>query len=293
MYVTPLPGVNRGQLQQTLRALQFAAGNARGERTAVDRVVAYLEWANTAARQLRGQVRSADLDRLVFTQRHWILQSLAPNIVLPAADLADLELEDREKDFAAAFDDLGGQIRRWSGAGVVVVPDTSFFIMYEEKFDNVDYATLLQVREAPVQVVMPIIVVDELDRLKQAGHQHVRFRAAYTLAVLDRLFASATETALLRAEDFSALRTGGIPRGAVSVELVLDPPGHTRLPINDDELIDRAVAVKALADRQVALLTCDTNQSMRARAAGLIAVKLVPLDLDGKGAKRRGTGASS
>ena len=85
-----------------------------------------------------------------------------------------------------------------------------------------------------------------------------------------------TSQPTLRAADFSALdnRTGGIPRGEVTAEILFDPPGHARLPINDDEIVDRAVAVKALAGRQVTMLTYDTNQSMRARAAGLAVVKI-------------------
>ena len=56
--------------------------------------------------------------------------------------------------------------------------------------------------------------------------------------------------------------------------MLYDPPGHARLPINDDEIVDRALTVQLLAGRPVRLLTYDTGQAMRARAAGLTAVKL-------------------
>ena len=39
------------------------------------------------------------------------------------------------------------------------------------------------------------------------------------------------------------------------------------MPINDDEIIDRALAVKPLAARTVTLLTYDTGQAMPARPA--------------------------
>jgi hypothetical protein len=73
---------------------------------------------------------------------------------------------------------------------------------------------------------------------------------------------------------FSALDTGGIPRGEVTVEIVPDPPGHARLPINDDEIIDRALAIQSLSGRTVTLLTYDTGQNHRARDAGLKVKKL-------------------
>jgi hypothetical protein len=59
-----------------------------------------------------------------------------------------------------------------------------------------------------------------------------------------------------------------------TIEMIFDPPGHVRLPINDDEIIDRALAIEPLADRKVTLLTYDTGQSTRARNAGLQMVKL-------------------
>jgi hypothetical protein len=59
-----------------------------------------------------------------------------------------------------------------------------------------------------------------------------------------------------------------LTRSEVTIELVFDPPGHTRLPINDDEIIDRALAIATLADRNVTLLTYDTGQSTRHVALG-------------------------
>jgi hypothetical protein len=138
-----------------------------------------------------------------------------------------------------------------------------------------------------------MVIVDELDGLKQHNKQHVRWRAGYTLAVLDRLFQATPGPSTLRDENFSALTTGGIPRGRVSVELICDPPGHGRLPINDDEIIDRALAVQALAGRGVTVLTYDTGQSMRARSAGLKEVKLTEdIGPEPTGNEHRGRGRS-
>jgi hypothetical protein len=70
------------------------------------------------------------------------------------------------------------------------------------------------------------------------------------------------------------MAAGGIQRSDATIELVFDPPGHVRLPINDDEITDRALAIGPLADRKVTLLTYDTGQSTRARNAGPEVVKL-------------------
>lgn len=60
--------------------------------------------------------------------------------------------------------------------------------------------------------------------------------------------------------------------------MVFDAPGHVRLPINDDEIIDKALVIQPLAGREVTLLTYDTGQSTRARSAGLRVHKLTPPD---------------
>ena len=133
---------------------------------------------------------------------------------------------------------------------------------------------MVEARGTPIHVLVPIVVVDELDRLEEGKDRHVRWRAGHTLGVLDELFTSSAGQPCLRIGDFSALQTGGIRRGEITMELVFDPPGHVRLPINDDEIIDRALAVEPLAARPVTLLTYDTGQSMRARAAGM------PVNLD-------------
>jgi hypothetical protein len=127
---------------------------------------------------------------------------------------------------------------------------------------------------------VPIIVVDELDNLKRSRDPKARWRALYTLAVIDRVVAHPPQPGILHPEDFSAIDhgTGGIPRGEVSLQIAYDPRGHTRLPISDDEIVDRSLACQAFAG-SLTLLTYDTGQSTRARLAGLHVQKLT-IDLD-------------
>jgi rRNA-processing protein FCF1 len=252
-----------------------------GPGTAQERVAGYLEWVTNTMQQLGSQIAAADLDRLVLTPGYDRLLSAAGTMT--GTDIAtqrvlngmvSLELKQRVDAFDAAVKALEKQIQRWSRRGVFVAADTSFYIEHENKLEEVDFRPLLQVWEDPVHLLVPIVVVDELDSLKKSKDTHERWRASYTLAVLDRVFANSTEAAQLTPEDFSVLGSGGIPRGEVTIELVFDPPGHVRLPINDDEIIDRVMAVQPLAAREVTLLTYDTGQSTRARNAGLRVKKL-------------------
>jgi hypothetical protein len=282
--VTPRPGVSRENLLQTLQSLHTEVFNLRGgggPSTADKRLLAYLEWTSSAARVLGNQIAAADLDYLVLTDRYRLLLSgVAGTLTSTETEvqrvvngLVSLELDERVAAFDAVVKALQAQIQRWSGSGYYAVPDSSFYIQHADKLEDVDFGPLIDVWQSPVTVLVPIVIVDELDRLKENKDQQVRWRAGYTLAVLDRVFATSAGRARLRAGDVVP-GPDGLTRSEVTIEMVFDPPGHSRLATTDDEIIDRTLAVEALAARKVTLLTYDTGQSTRARNAGLQVRKL-------------------
>ncbi len=280
--VDPLPGVNRDHLRDTLVDLYTKVLNlpsVTSQTATHGRLLAYLDWTNEAVSMLRHLVRQRDIDHLVLTRRHELLLSMVgrfgPDMTFPAVNgLLSGELEERMAAFQEAIASLDSQMEGWSRSGAFVVLDTSVFIMHPQKFDEIDYASLLSARGEPVHLLVPIVVIDELDGLKQHKDKKIRWRAGYSLAVLDRVLRNPTWPSRLREEDFSALKTGGIPCGEVTIEILLDPPGHVRLPINDDEIVDRTLAAQPLAGRCITLVTYDTGQSMRARAVRLPVTKL-------------------
>jgi hypothetical protein len=281
MHVTPRLGADRNHLLSTLRSLHTEVVNLRGgggSGPAQNRIGSYLEWAANAVRHLDNQVAPSDIDRLVLTRGY---NRLLAAVGLPGTDittqrvlngLVSLELDQRAQALEAAAKTLQAQIHRWTLPGQFVVPDTSFYIEHGDKLEEADFRPMLDISDVPVHVLVPIVVVDELDGLKKSKAKDTRWRAAYTLAVLDRVFSNSAERAMIRRADPSGLG------GAVTIEIVFDPPGHVRLPINDDELIDRIVAIQPFAGRQITLLTYDTGQSTRARAAGLPVKKLTNTD---------------
>jgi hypothetical protein len=153
-----------------------------------------------------------------------------------------------------------------------MVADTSVYIEHDDKLRDLDFAPLLPDAwlDKPVVVVVPVVILDELDGLKQRGGDALRrWRASYTLGVLEDVFARSGTHGVLRQP------TDDGTRGAVFMEILFDPPRHERLPINDDEIIDRALAAQSLAGTSITLLTFDTSQAARARNAGLTVKKLV------------------
>lgn len=286
MLITPLPGATRRDIRQALRDVGTELGNTWSGHhgSAWSKLGAYLEWTTRAVNQLSGRISPADVDRLVLTPGYGrLLAGLGTFTSMDTVtqrtlnELVDLELQQRVKAFEDASRLLDEQIARWTGRGEFIVFDTSVFIEHEHKLQDMDLSLFLPEgqRFHEVHLLVPIVVVDELDGLKnKADKPFKRWRAAHTLAVLDNLFANGTGPATLRAADPYPAQPGKPPGHEFSAEIVLDPPGHVRLPINDDELIDRALAIGPLAGRPVKLVTYDTGQSMRARAAGLAVEKL-------------------
>lgn len=281
MLITPRPGTDRQNLLDALRTVHTAAVNERGvgHPSAYRRLLDYLEWAARSAQLLRNQVRAEDLTALVLTERHDTLLDGVGHLAGTDQQrlvnlLVDQELAERIETLEAAIDLLRSLMTRWDGPERFVVADSSFYIQNPEMLKDVDLHQVLGLPSGEhIRLLFPITVVDELDSLKEAGKHRPRWRAGHTLGLLDGTLNGSLSGILRRAglsqDEF---------RGEVSLEIVLDPPGHVRLPLADDEIIDRAVAIQSLAGRPVRLLTCDTSQHTRGKAAGLQVTKVPAKD---------------
>lgn len=270
MQLTPLPGSTGKETVAALRDAHMSLGNTRGSaHDPVDRIAAHARWASETARQLRHRVHPDDVQRLIFTPGFTrLLTLLAGATSQPTVNaLVDLEIDDRLAVLDAACSSMQARVDRHRG--VLVVLDTNVYVEHEQKLEDLDLAPIIDCRDEPLHLLVPMVVVDELDGLKRSNRKEIRWRAPYTLAFLSEHLRGTDLIGELRPADTSALATGGIPRGPITAEIVLDPPGHRRLPINDDEIVDRAVAIKLTVGRPVTLVTFDTGMAMRARAANL------------------------
>ncbi|WP_328940562.1 PIN domain-containing protein [Streptomyces sp. NBC_00250] len=260
MIVTPIPGAHRGNVLQVLRSVHTAAINLGNYHQPEENLLKYLTWATESVRVLNSQIRPKDIDALVRTPQYWALLAGAGQINgrLEAAlsnGLIDLEVRQRVEAFDLAVKAFTEQMTRWPESTSVLVLDTGLFIKHPTKFEETDFAALAGT-ERDIRIVVPMVVVEELDRLKESGNQQVRWRAGYSLAVLDRLL-----------EERAPLPTA-------TVEILMDNPGHARLSEADDEIVDRALTVRTMAAGPVRLITYDTSMAMRAKFATLPVLKL-------------------
>ncbi|MET7336014.1 PIN domain-containing protein [Nonomuraea sp. NPDC005650] len=310
MLITVEPGADRHNLLQTLQQVIVKAENLTVSNGRALRI-AYLDWVHTSRAQLRRQISSADLDRLVTTPRYvtvlsmqipepvWDSQPLPfggsssrPVInpdTTPVRDMILLEVAEHIEQLREAFETLSA----WSNlldqperSGPLVIADSNVYCHHQNRLDTwevgQDAGALLS---QDVHLILPLAVLDELDRQKDRGQGVASTNARETIKLLDNLL----PRGVVRQRG-SAPENPAFPRGAITIDLWPDPPGHVRLPRTDDEIIARAVAFQALAGRKVKLLTGDLGMSTRARLAGIEAIRLVFPDATQKPKKEpRGT----
>lgn len=287
MLITPRPGAHRDTILNTLRSVHQAAENVHSAgHPPYIRLLEYLRWTNEAVRLLRAQITAADLDALVLTRGYTALLGGISDLAAMIAndvqrtggivgDLVDLELAERISALDNAVQDLAQLLTRWDDEIRYVLPDSSFYIHLPQNMEDTDFADILGVSPSrPVCLLFPMAVIDELDRLKESKDRRVRWRAGYTLDVLERILNNHGR-GTLRPVDISTLPETGTSRAETLVEVLLDQPGHVRLPNADDEVIDRALGAHLLAGSHgVTLLTYDPGQATRARTTGLPVRKL-------------------
>ncbi|MBU2662648.1 hypothetical protein KOI35_03935 [Actinoplanes bogorensis] len=282
--LTPLPGADRQSLLSLLQERANEAGNLRNRLDQLppfQTFYQYLEWARFGVQALSARVRPLEASAMFQTRRWELLLGVGTDHDI-ARLLMTQELDDRAVVLKAAYEDLKAEFERWTTPARLLVFDTVVYMEHPQKLEELDFWGLTGEINRGIHLVVPIAVIDELDNLKNRGHEAKKWRAAYSLAVLDRVIsgkkknvAGAVYGHVLRAATRSTGDGPALERGPVTIDLLLDPPDHVRLPNTDDEIVDRAVNVQALAGKPVTLVSYDTGMIMRARNAGLDVIKLV------------------
>ncbi|WP_079035910.1 PIN domain-containing protein [Streptomyces luridiscabiei] len=161
------------------------------------------------------------------------------------------------------FMELGNELYRLKEkyahhqGGRTLVLDTNDLLHYS-RYDKIPWAAVYGKNAV---VVIPHVVVDEIDKKSYATSDSIRKRARGVFGLLE--------------QTLTDQRDGHAMAGGVRVEVLLDEPQHVRLPNNDDEIVARACELQqAIGPVQVTVLTGDNGMRARALAWGLNADKL-------------------
>jgi rRNA-processing protein FCF1 len=237
----------------------FAGGHPR------DYLDRYLAWVNLAWRALEYQLRHTQLEELLHTRHYWALRQMDGNQAWLTGQIK-VELNSRREALVELADQAKRLAGRWGVAsGMIVVPDTNVLLHSIQYFDELDWHAALRI-VASVHLVLPMVVVDQIDNLKRSKQQ-ARSHARQTANKIETILAG-------RPLERVFLRTNGGAR--TTVEVLVDPLDHERLPDSDSEIVDRAAYLAELAVTPVHVATFDNLMRFRAAAAGLPVVTPLP-----------------
>lgn len=279
--IWPAAGATAERLVQVLQEAHRTMANVRGGGGQGAPVTVYLQGVHTASRTMRGVVPARDLDRLLLTRLYWAaLSNPAPSETLVSA--VHQEVNDRVVDLEAALTEARRLQDRWAAPAArpcaLVVADTNVYLHHPDPIDRLNWRALVDhgVRVLDdIDVVLPILVIDELDAQKRSREPKVRARARMTLKSIYEHVSGGVDASWVAQPRSLGEEVDSLGSGEVTVRLLFDQEGHVRLARPDDELVARASALGDLRGREpVHFVTYDTGAALRAKTAGLQAHRL-------------------
>jgi hypothetical protein len=222
-------------------------------------ILEYENWTGDIIRKLHEVFVSSELTTMLRGEKYWII--VASDHGSPrTAPMMRSELSNLAKEFAYTANELRTLQARFAGrSGRCLVLDSNDFLHYE-RFDNIPWSTIYR---KGAWVVIPHVVLDEIDRKSYEEGSKTRKRARGAYKLLEGLFDH------IDSEGYTTLRDGS------SCLIMADDPGHRRMPNNDDEIVARAAFLQqALSPGQVTIITRDIGMRARAMAQRLRAESL-------------------
>jgi hypothetical protein len=234
----------------------------------------YARWANEHIANLGPAIKPNDLNALITTQRYWTLMGLMGFSSTPISLLVGLELTTRAVALEVAYQELEIEMLKSVNLDAAVL-DTNVLMVLGDQLETYDWHKELDVRtHAPLVIWIPLAVIDELDRkkldrniMKLKGKSVARRTLArVALREIDRMFPDPRRGYIVERD------MDPVPQ-RFELRILMEEPGHIRLPSVDAEVVDQAMNLSALGGR-VQVVTYDTGMRLKARAAELAARQL-------------------
>jgi len=235
------------------------------------KLTAYLNWVETAQKRLRTVFADTELEDSLLARAYW-------HIGNPSTAQSLSRLINEEIVFQAGFANiptdshgrLGETVSRLRALrrladrpGRICVLDTNVLLHYT-LFDQINWPERLSVEA--VRLIIPLVVIDELDEKKYARRTEFQDRARKLLILIDR-FADQSP------DGYASIREG------VTVEVLPDEEGHLRAASNDQETLERCELLNQVTGQQITLITGDSGARINARSRGIDVFKLTDDDL--------------
>jgi len=243
---------------EKLAEVQRLLGNLRGGAPGSSGWRAdYVRWAAESEDALVHYFLRRDVEQLLYTPRYWEIWRTGdapkdfPRLFFPEVEARYGELGDLLERLRALQSRFGGL------TGRILVPDANVFLQFTF-FRDAPWQELTDGEDA--RIVVPLLVVEQLDRNKYATNKRTGHRAHSVLRAFEELgMADGVPTSL---------------PGRGTIEIIADEPRHLRAPVEDDQIVEVARRVSEAADVPTMLVTGDLAMLVRARALNTPSIRI-------------------
>jgi hypothetical protein len=244
----------RNAIRNLVAALEAIKGGSAGTSQS-DLRRQYVQWTEGAEPQLRSLFRTPHIwtdlysdgfDRILHNP------GLADTRLIPAILLEVERQLDRLRHLDASLAADRDRLQPIGGARVVLV-DTNALV-HGQLLPEVNWLKL--VGTSSVKVIVPLVVIDELDELS--------YRSTETGPKARQALKHLQELRKDRPPDDPVPMKPG-EKGA-TIQLLVDRPGHVRRGNRDLEFLDHADYVSAVTDTKLVVVTTDYGMRLRAVA---------------------------
>jgi rRNA-processing protein FCF1 len=238
---------------------------------------AYLNWVSTTQQYLRTIFSDTELEDSLLGRGYWHICAMTIPSMSKERLLQRLVREELvfQVGYPGIHGDPGGRLgevatrlraltRLAARPGRICIPDTNALLHYT-RFDQLLWAERMQM--SLVRLVIPLVVIEELDGKKYARRGEFQQRAREMLTLIDRYATTSPP------DGYSEVRKN------VTVEMLPDEPGHLRMSSGDQEILERCEFLNQVTGNPVTLITGDTGMRINARSRGIEVFKLSDDDL--------------
>jgi hypothetical protein len=264
-------------LKETVQALDTDLRNVHNEGSH-DR---YLERVRHTEGVLRNLFVDLDLVEALHSERYWHIRRYwenRPTAYISTADEGKWQRADSQSVYQIEAE-LRVQLERLkdtlahlelfvplSGSDAwPLVLDTNVLVHFDpfrEEVTRAKWREIAQLPESPdVRLIVPALVLDELDQLAHSGDRNLNRRARQAQANLDPFVDH------LLSDRPKAIRPAD---PWMTVEILPDAPNHRRQADNDTELLERADFLHQVTNTRVTFVTADRGMRVRGRVRQLL-----------------------
>jgi PIN domain-containing protein len=221
----------------------------------------YLGWAEDVEHALRAFFLSPWVWEPIYDSARWReIRHLERTSPRPGALVAD-EVRSQRDRLTDLLDQLeASQVHFELPTGcVAVVPDTNVLVHYKffKDLDWISQVRTLDPTIKDVRLVLPSVVVDQLDTQSYKSQPHAD-RAKSVLRAFRQML-----------EGVGSPEAPTVVRPHVTMQFLVDAPGHEARQNEDDEILTRSEYLAALVGDRVYVTTGDVGMQTRAMTRGM------------------------